>query len=82
MAPPLEDCWPLTLQVKYHLHQGPCQLLKIWLLCSPLLQLDEFLHQFVPQMFPNVGLLLDLQAHKSILSNNLGCPFDASEAHY
>ena len=27
-------------------------------------------------------LLLDLRDHKSILSNDLGCPFDASEVHH
>ena len=30
-------------------------------------------------MFPNVGLLLDLRAHKIIFSNDLDCPFAALE---
>ena len=65
--------WLLTFRVEYHLQQVPCQLLKILLLCSPPLRLDKFLHQFIPWMFSNVGLLLNLRAHISIFSNDLGC---------
>ena len=73
--------WPLTFRVEYHLRQGPCQFLKIQLLCSPLLGLDEFRHQIVPRMFPHFGLLLDLRADRSILSNDLRCSFYSLEAH-
>ena len=33
-------------------------------------------------MFSNLKLLQNLKAHKSILSKDLGCPFDVPEAHY
>ena len=52
------------------------------LLCSPLLQLDEFFNQIVPWMVLNVGLLPNLRADKSLFSNDLEFPFGASEAHY
>ena len=50
---------------------GAMQLSKIRLLCSSLLRLNKFLHQFLPRMCSNVGLLLDLRARK-IPSSDFG----------